>query len=297
MTASEHQIRLYNFFFSLSTKQIESLIFKIDYAIMTFEQKYKDGGIMHYILFELGPIKIYSYGFMIALGFILCILLAEKRCAKYGLDSEKIFSIAIWGIVGGLLGAKILYYITDIKNIIEDPSLLLDVANGFVVYGGIIGGVIGGALFVFKNKLPFWKYFDLAMPSVSLAQGFGRLGCFLAGCCFGRETDSILGVVFHDSPFAPNGVKLLPTQLFSSAGDFIICFILCMYARKSKKDGTVGAMWLLLYSVGRFVIECFRNDPRGEVGSLSTSQFISIFMFVIGITLFVFRYKKNEDMN
>lgn len=249
---------------------------------------------MRYILFELGPITIYSYGFMIALGFILCVTLAEKRCEKLGLDREKIYSLAFWAIGGGLLGAKILYYITDIKNIIENPKLLLDIANGFVVYGGIIGGVVGGSLFVFKHKMNFWKYFDLAMPSVSLAQGFGRIGCFLAGCCYGRETDCALGIIFNNSPFAPNGVRLLPTQLFSSAGDFLICFVLCMYARKSKKDGTVGALWLILYSVGRFALEFFRNDPRGEVGTLSTSQFISIFMFVIGVIFMAIRLRGKE---
>lgn len=250
---------------------------------------------MHYILFELGPITIYSYGFMIALGFILCVMFAEKRCVKLGLDGEKIYSLAFWAIGGGLLGAKILYYITDIKNIIENPSILLDIANGFVVYGGIIGGVIGGSLFVRKYKLDFWKYFDLAMPSVSLAQGFGRIGCFLAGCCYGRETESAFGIVFENSPFAPNGVRLLPTQLISSAGDFLICFILCLYARNSKKSGTVGGLWLILYSIGRFALEFLRNDPRGEVGVLSTSQFISVFMFMIGVVILVMRSKSKVE--
>ena len=250
--------------------------------------------LMRYKLFEVGPFTIYSYGFMIALGFILCTILAEKRSKKLGLEGEKIVSLAFWCIGGGLIGAKVLYYITDIKNIIENPKILLDVANGFVVYGGIIGGVIGGYLFARKNKMDFWAYFDLAMPSVALAQGFGRIGCFLAGCCYGRETDGSWGIVFHDSPFAPNGVHLVPTQLISSAGDFLICFILCMYARKSKKKGSVGALWLILYSVGRFAIEFLRNDPRGNVGILSTSQFIAIFMFVAGIAIFAMANRGKE---
>lgn len=250
---------------------------------------------MRYKLFELGPVTIYSYGFMIALGFILCTLLAERRSRKLGLDPDKIVSLAFWCIAGGLLGAKILYYITEIKSIIENPKLLLDIANGFVVYGGILGGILGGYLFVRKNRLKFLQYFDLAMPSVSLAQGFGRLGCFMAGCCYGVETDGTWGIVFHDSPFAPNGVRLVPTQLISSAGDFLICFILCMYARRNHKDGSVGALWLILYSIGRFVIEFFRGDPRGNVGTLSTSQFIAIFMMAAGAAVMAAVHKHRNS--
>lgn len=250
---------------------------------------------MRYILFEIGSLHIYSYGLMIAIGFILCLTLAEKRCPKYGLEGDRIYSLGIWCIVGGLLGAKVLYYIVEIKSIIADPSLLLDVTNGFVVYGGIIGGTLAGYLYGRVNKLPFLKYFDITMPSVSLAQAFGRIGCFLAGCCYGKETDSVFGVVFHDTPMAPTGVRLIPTQLISSAGDFLFCFLLCMYARRSKKDGQVGGMYFLLYSVGRFLIEFLRDDPRGEVSGLSTSQFISLFIFAAGVIVLLLVQKFGPD--
>jgi phosphatidylglycerol:prolipoprotein diacylglycerol transferase len=126
----------------------------------------------------------------------------------------------------------------------------------------------------------------LTAPSVALAQGFGRIGCFLAGCCYGRETDTAIGIAFHNSPIAPNGVKLIPTQLFSSAGDFLIAVVLLVYARKGRKRGKVGALYLVLYSVGRFIIEFFRNDYRGSIGVLSTSQFISLIILAIGTVMF-----------
>lgn len=250
---------------------------------------------MKYILFEIGDFAIHSYGLMIAIGFISCLYLAEKRCPKYGLDPDKIYSLGIWAIVGGMLGAKILYYIVELPAIIADPSLLLDVTNGFVVYGGILGGILAGFLFAKVKKVSFLKYFDITMPSVALAQGFGRIGCFLAGCCYGRETDSVFGVVFHDTPMAPTGVKLIPTQLISSAGDFLMCFLLCMAGRKTKKDGQVAGLYLLIYSVGRFLIEFLRNDPRGEVGVLSTSQFISLFIFLAGVMVLLIVQKKVPD--
>lgn len=126
-------------------------------------------------------------------------------------------------------------------------------------------------------------YLDLMIPSVALAQAFGRVGCFLAGCCYGRKTDSCLGVVFTNSDFAPNGVKLLPTQLFMAAGDLVLTTVLLWYAAKRPVRGKTSMLYLILYSIGRFIIEFFRNDDRGTVGSLSTSQFIAIFTLMAGM--------------
>ena len=158
--------------------------------------------------------------------------------------------------------------------------------EGFVVYGGIIVGVLAAILYCRQKKLVFLDYFDLLVPSIAVAQGFGRIGCFLAGCCYGRETDSFLGVVFPEHSMAPSGVKLLPTQLFSSAGDFLIMVILLLYSRKKRERGRTGALYMILYGIGRFLIEFLRADDRGTVGSLSTSQFISIGIVAVGLILF-----------
>lgn len=141
-------------------------------------------------------------------------------------------------------------------------------------------------------------YLDLMIPSVALAQAFGRIGCFLAGCCYGRETDSWCGVVFTNSDFAPNGVKLLPTQLFMAGGDFLIMAVLLWYASKRPMRGRTSALYLILYSVGRFCIEFLRNDDRGTVGMLSTSQFIAVFTLIVGILgFFVILPKLNQKGN
>ena len=115
---------------------------------------------------------------------------------------------------------------------------------------------------------------------------------FLAGCCYGKETDSCLGVVFTNSDFAPNGVKVLPTQLFMAGGDLILMAILLWYASKRPMRGRTSMVYLMLYSVGRFVIEFFRNDDRGTVGMLSTSQFIAVFAFVAGVIGFTWLMPK-----
>lgn len=251
-------------------------------------------------LLKIGPITIYGYGFMIAIGVLAAYLVGEHRAKKLKLDSDKMFNLTIWCFLGGILGAKLLYYLTQIEEILADPKILLDIADGFVVYGGIIGGILAGFLFCKKEKLNFLQYFDLVMPSIALAQGFGRIGCFLAGCCYGLETTSHYGIIFHDSPLAPNGVQLIPTQLISSGLDFLHFFVLLFLAKKKKADGQIAGFYLVFYSLGRFILEFYRGDlVRGSVGSLSTSQFISVFMFIIGLGIVIIRARsaKNKSEN
>ena len=171
----------------------------------------------------------------------------------------------------------------------------MDISDGFVVYGGIIGGVLGGYVLSRIKHISFFQYADLVMPSVALAQGFGRIGCFLAGCCYGMPTHSHFAIVFHNSDFAPNNIPLVPTQLISSGLDFLHCLLLLYAAKKCKKQGQVVSLYLICYSLGRFVLEFFRGDlNRGAVGSLSTSQFISLFIFAAGVAMFVVCGKRTE---
>ena len=136
---------------------------------------------MHNELLKIGSITIYGYGLMIAIGILAAYLVAEYRAKRKGLDSEPVFSIMICAVVCGFAGAKLLYYITILDEIIKDPHVLVtDLADGFVVYGGIIAGILCTALFCRIKKLSFLSYMDLILPSVALAQGFGRIGCFLA---------------------------------------------------------------------------------------------------------------------
>lgn len=245
---------------------------------------------------HIGPLTIHMYGLMIAIGFVAAYLLSDYRAKKRGLDSDTIFGILWCAILGGAIGARLLYYIVSIKDIVKDVSVIWDFTHGFVVYGGIIGGVAAGYLYCRIKQEPFVKYFDLVMPAVALAQGFGRIGCFFAGCCYGRETKSAFGIVFKESAYAPNGVKLIPTQLLSSAGDFMIAGILFWYGRKQRPDGRVGALYMLLYGIGRFLIEFLRNDYRGSIGFISTSQLISVVVVVTGVFLFFLPKKMKNSV-
>ena len=241
-------------------------------------------------LLTIGPVTIYAYGLMIAIGILSAYLTVEYRAKRKGMEYELVFNLTVWCALGGILGAKLLYLITQIPAIISDPKVLLDINEGFVVYGGIIGGIFAGYLFCRRHKLKFLTYFDLVMPSIALAQGFGRIGCTFAGCCYGIETDSAFSIVFHNSKYAVNGVHLIPTQPISSFLDFLNFIALVLISRRTKADGQVAGFYLIFYSVGRFILEFFRGDlVRGSVGSISTSQFISIFLFIAGLTIVIVR--------
>lgn len=244
-------------------------------------------------LFSIGPVTVHGYGLMIGIGVLCCIFMGMRRAKKYGMSEDAVIDIAIFGLIAGFLGAKLLYLIVEWKTFIEDPLSVLG-SEGFVVYGGITAGVLAAIVYCRIKKLVFLEYFDLLSSSIALAQGFGRIGCFLAGCCYGRETKSFLGVVFPEGGLAPAGVRLIPTQLISSAGNFCIMAILLWHYKRRKRVGDTGFFYMLLYGVGRFMVEFLRNDDRGAVGSLSTSQFISVFIVAAAVILLLINRRKPE---
>ena len=164
--------------------------------------------------------------------------MVEYRAKKKQMDWEKVFPLTVWSVLGGFLGSKILYLLTRLPDILANPALLgSSIKDGFVVYGGIIGGILTAWIYCKCTKWNFLKIFDIAMPAVAMAQGFGRIGCLLAGCCYGIELDSAnpIGIVFHNSAYAPNDVALCRRRLFP------VRWILqtascCLHCRRSSKQ-------------------------------------------------------------
>jgi len=249
---------------------------------------------MHPVLFQIGLFTAYSYGFMIALGAILGIFLSEYRAKRRGMDGELIFNACLYGLLAGLLGAKLTYVISHFADLFTDPMSVLGL-DGFTVYGGVILGVLVGVWYLKKHNAAAPEILDLVIPQVALAQGFGRIGCFLAGCCYGKPTDSALGVVFPAEAVAPSGVSLWPTQLFSSIGNFLIFGILLLIGYLAAKKGkalkpfTITGCYLCLYGVGRFLVEFFRADPRRMLFGLSSNQYVSFLFLALGLYLILRR--------
>lgn len=241
---------------------------------------------MRITLFEIFGLKIRSYGLMIAIGIIVASALLIRKAKKKGYDEDSLLNLIIFSVIGGILGGKLLFIITEFKDILEDPSILMNFGYGFVIYGAIIGGALTIYLYCKKKGWSALELLDMTIPGVAIAQGFGRIGCFLAGCCYGAETSLPIGVVFPEGSLAPSGIHVHPTQIYSSLFDFALGAFLLYYSKKERQSGKIVGSYLIIYSIGRFLVEFLRNDPRGSVGILSTSQFIAIFTLLLGIIIF-----------
>ena len=195
-----------------------------------------------------------------------------------------------------LIGAKLLYIVTIIPAIIEnwdvikaDMGILYQsLSAGFVFYGGLIGGLIGYYIYCRQFKLDFLLFMDLMAPSLPIMHGIGRIGCLFAGCCYGIHYEGPFHITFERSIVAPNGVPLFPTQIVESILNIIAGIFLIIYSRRERQQGRIIAVYIIYYSIIRFILEFLRGDiPRGMVFSISTSQLISILLLPIGLYLFL----------
>lgn len=246
--------------------------------------------------FSIGPVTIHGYGVMIAVGILAAVFFAEKQCKDHGLDADKIDGLALTAVIIGYIFSKLTYILTVFDQFLADPLSVLG-SSGWVVYGGIIGGLFGAWLYCKIRKMDFMTYLNVCIPVLALAQGFGRIGCFLAGCCYGMPTHGALGVTFPEGSLCPIHEPVIPTQLISSFGDFVLFIILYKMTKSDTYRSKTGSMYLIVYSAGRFMIEFLRGDViRGSVGPLSTSQFIAIFVFIAGIILYFMPNKKKESL-
>lgn len=248
-------------------------------------------------------LKLPMYGLMMITGAFLAVLLACLGSEKRGVNRLDVVLASVFCLICGLLGAKLLFIITRIPYYIEHSKavgfsfswLMQQFANsGIVFYGGLIGGVFGAWLFMRIFRLDFWKHADAMLPFLPLAHGFGRIGCFCAGCCYGRSPAATdpewvrsLAVTYKDAIGAPNGVPLYPVQLFEAFFLILILFpALWLFVRKERKQGQVVGLYFLLYGIFRFLNEYLRNDAiRGIFGGFSTSQWISIVLIPLGVVL------------
>ena len=252
-------------------------------------------------LFSIGRFTVHGYGLMIGLGFLAAVFAGSYLAKRRNLSDGDFVNIAIYVLIIGFLGGKLLHIIVEFKTLLTDPMAVLG-SEGFVVYGGIITGIATIYVYCRIKNLKFLEYIDLFATVVPLNQAFGRIGCLLAGCCYGRETDSHFSLIFPEGCIAPAGVGLVPTQPIMAVGNFLIFVVLlilylmscpqkCEGADAVQKfryvPGVATALYLIMYSIGRFVIEFFRDDYRGAVGPLSTSQFISIFILIGGVVLLI----------
>lgn len=246
---------------------------------------------MHPILIHIGSFTLYTYGFFLAMGFLAAIWFSKRNARFYDLKPDDISDLFFVILVSGIVGARLLYVIINFEDF---RASLLDVFKlwngGLVFFGGFIGAVAASIVTIRIKKLPFFKTADTIAPGVALGHGIGRLGCFFAGCCYGRQCDLPIGIEFsHPDSLAPLHVPLHPTQLYMVLANLLLFFILVFLQRRKRFHGMVFLSYIVLYSLFRFVIEFFRGDFRGDFffEFLSVSQGIGILAAVVAVIVMV----------
>jgi phosphatidylglycerol:prolipoprotein diacylglycerol transferase len=246
---------------------------------------------MHPVLVDFGFFTIGTYGFALVLAFLSGIALAVHRARREDVPPGQILDLSVWLLVASIVGAKLLLLIVDWRLYADRPELLPGLLRlGGVYYGGLILAVVTGLWYVRRKGLNTWKVADILAPSIALGQAIGRIGCFMAGCCYGTACSHPWAVTFtdpaaHDNVGVPLHVPLHPTQLYSSLNALLIFGLLMLVARRKRFDGQVFWTYAGVYSVTRSLIEFFRGDYRGTLfgGAVSTSQFVSLFFLAAAI--------------
>ncbi len=250
-----------------------------------------------------------AYMLVATFGILLMLFFSYKTAKKQGLDEIHMLYLSLFSLIGVFFGMHLLYGIVNFKYIIhffnhffDNPSfgLFIDYImvtfGGSVFYGGLIGGMLVAYIYIKKNKLDLRSYSDVAVLMVPLFHFFGRIGCFLSGCCYGIECD--FGITYHYSAIeAANGVSRFPVQLLEALLNAAIFFVLWHLLRIGKAKGKLTLLYLLIYPTCRFILEFLRGDEyRGFVfGVLSTSQFISVILFILSVTALLVINKKEKQ--
>ncbi len=245
---------------------------------------------------DLGFIKLPSYGLMLAIAFFASLMVGMRRAESRGISREYIAELAFWVVLFGIAGGRLYFVLEHYGDYVHRPWRIFFLwEGGLGIYGALLSGFIAGVIYVRKRGLSFLKTSDVTFSVLPLGQGIGRIGCFLAGCCYGAPCECPVGVVFKDPhSLAPIGVRLYPTQLFESLAGFVIFLILSFLFNRVKEEGLITSLYMILYGLARFTIEFYRGDTRSYIGPISTPQFFSLFFIFVGILLLVYiKYKRS----
>ena len=250
-------------------------------------------------LFSIGPLTIHTYGLFVAIGIFVGIMVTTKLGKSEGISPQQVMDMGFIVIVSGIIGSRVVYVLMNISYYRYQPAEIFKIWQGGLVFSGAIIGVVLAATWYAKHhKLPLWKLCDMWAPAAAIGQSIGRIGCFMAGCCYGKPTDLKWGVVFTDpKSLAPLNVPLHPTQIYSFFSGLIIFLILLLIYSKKKFEGQVVLWFLILHSTARLFIERLRGDDRGMLlgSNMTTTQFVAILILVASVvTLFVLKSKANK---
>ena len=253
---------------------------------------------MHPDLLHLGPLTVHSYGLMIVIGFLAGLYLIKLRLESTDLKWQQILDLAFYLLLAGIIGSKLVYWmifphqsIMDMKLLVSDPvEFFKQFGAGFVFFGGLFAGALTLYVFMKKHRHPIAPVLDLFTPAVPLAHAFGRIGCFLAGCCYGTTCDLPWAVTFTSSnSLAPLNIPLHPVQLYESVFLFLLTGFLVLIENKIRRiPGRLLPLYVFFYGCWRFMIEFLRGDPRGQIPGtfLSTTQGVALVAVAVSAAAF-----------
>jgi phosphatidylglycerol:prolipoprotein diacylglycerol transferase len=244
---------------------------------------------VHPIAFQLGSFTIHWYGVMIALAFFAGLWTATRRARRENIPGEKIADVVLWLMTGSIIGARFVYVTTYWKDEFAGQPLteIFKIWHGgLVYYGGLIGAILAGYIYLRWKKMPLWKTADVLAPSIALGNVFGRIGCLLNGCCYGRAC-SLPWAIHFPADHATHGAPVHPTEIYDALDNFVLYLFLAWLFRRKKFDGQVFATYLIGYAVTRTIMECFRDDyTTGHIHyGLTPGELISIPIFIAGLAL------------
>ena len=249
---------------------------------------------MHPILFQIGPFTLYTYGLFVAIGFTIAIIVAQHEAKRLGENPKHMYDLCIYEVIAALIGSRLLYIYMFWKSFKHNLLGIFKIwEGGLVFYGGLMAALLVGAVYVRLKKIGLPVAVDILAPAVAIGHSMGRIGCFMAGCCYGTECDLPWAVTFRNPvSLAPAGMSLHPTQLYSSLV-LLVIFLMLMFYRKHKPfNGAVGLLYLILYSTARFLLEFFRGDDRGHLvgAGISITQGLSVIICVVAIGTYLYTY-------
>ena len=274
---------------------------------------------MHGIAFHLFGFPVHWYGIMVALGFLASLFLLEYKREYARMTSDQVIDLSIIIVVCGIVGARIAYFIQFFDQFRGNLWKIIRIdQGGLVFYGGFILAALVIFCYVRKHKLCMSRILDICAPAMAVGHAFGRIGCFIQGCCYGVPCKSF-GVVYPPGT-APAGrspdmgsvflnlkltgkavassLQLLPVQLFESAGNFLLGAVLLLLFRKIRRSGTIAACYFIGYGIMRFILEFFRGDHTDRIIGLTRAQLIGLFIMIpAGIFCYFFFKKHGEDVN
>ncbi len=252
-------------------------------------------------LITIWKFNIYTYGFFLAVAFIVGIYIAKRFAENSDIDPGKMADLCFYTLIGGVVFARLFYVVTNLTLFQGNFSGIFKIwEGGLVFYGGFIGALFTALVYIrYIVHLPFWKIADILAIPVAVGHGIGRIGCFFAGCCYGKTCDLPWAVVFNhpDTLAQPRGVPLHPTQLYSVAVNLSMALFLFLIKKRMKFDGQLFWIYILFYGISRFVVEIFRGDFRGTLvfGVLSISQSIGIAMSILAVVMLLYLKYQNSE--